>query len=147
MATANNEIAAAEIRALIDERVKAVQRKNAEGLVAHTASDILTFDVVNPLKNVGVAAVKKRAQEWFASYDGPMGYEIRDLEITAGADVAFCHFLNRLTGTTNDGKQIDMWWRATAGFRKLDGGWILTHEHDSVPFDMESGRASLDLQP
>ena len=76
-----------------------------------------------------------------------MGYEIRDLEITASNDVAFCHFLNHVTGTTNDGKQIDMWWRATAGFRKLAGQWMLTHEHDSVPFDMESGLASVDLQP
>jgi ketosteroid isomerase-like protein len=147
MATANNETPAAEIRALIDERLKAVQNKNAEGLVAHTASDVLTFDIVKPLQNVGAAAVKKRAQEWFASYDGPMGYEIRDLEITAGADVAFCHFLNHVTGTSNDGKQIDMWWRATAVFCKVEGQWMLTHEHDSVPFDMESGLASLDLQP
>jgi ketosteroid isomerase-like protein len=148
MATANNKTAEDEIQSLIDERVTAVQNKNAELLVAHTANDVLTFDVIKPLKNIGVAAVKKRAQEWFAAYDGPMGYEIRDLEITASNDVAFCHFLNHVTGTTaNDGKQIDMWWRATAGFRKLAGQWMLTHEHDSVPFDMESGLASVDLQP
>jgi hypothetical protein len=25
--------------------------------------------------------------------------------------------------------------------------WVVTHEHSSVPFEMESGRASLDVKP
>jgi ketosteroid isomerase-like protein len=40
-----------------------------------------------------------------------------------------------------------MWWRTTVCFRKLDGKWMVTHEHNSVPFDVESGKASLDLKP
>lgn len=116
-------------------------------MVAHTASDVLTFDVVNPLRNFGADAVKKRTKEWFASYDGLIDYEIRHLKIASGSDMAFCHFLNHVTGTTTDGKQINMWWRATAGFRKVEGNWLLTHEHDSVSFDPKSGQPSLDLQP
>ena len=40
-----------------------------------------------------------------------------------------------------------MWWRATAGYRRTDGKWIVTHQHASVPFDVASGKASLDLKP
>jgi hypothetical protein len=29
----------------------------------------------------------------------------------------------------------------------MDGKWTVTHEHDSVPFNVESGKASLDLRP
>ncbi len=45
------------------------------------------------------------------------------------------------------GGKVDMWVRATVCFRKTAGEWTVTHEHDSVPFDVESGKASLDLKP
>jgi ketosteroid isomerase-like protein len=40
-----------------------------------------------------------------------------------------------------------MWVRFTVCLRKIDGHWMVTHEHASVPFDVETGRASVDLAP
>lgn len=80
-------------------------------------------------------------------YQGPIGYEIRDLNITTSDTVAFCHYLYRVSGMTTDGGKVDMWVRATVCYRKIDGEWRVTHEHGSVPFDPESGKASLDLKP
>lgn len=40
-----------------------------------------------------------------------------------------------------------MWWRMTIGYRKIDGTWMVIHEHNSVPFDTETGQASLGLKP
>jgi ketosteroid isomerase-like protein len=40
-----------------------------------------------------------------------------------------------------------MWVRATTCYRKLDGMWTIVHEHQSVPFDPNTGAASLDLEP
>ena len=62
-------------------------------------------------------------------------------------DVAFSHGLSHVSATTTDGRKLDMWWRTTVCFRKIAGKWMVTHEHNSVPFDVESGKASLDLQP
>jgi hypothetical protein len=39
-----------------------------------------------------------------------------------------------------------MWARATVCYREIDGKWMITHEHESVPFDVNSGKASLDLE-
>lgn len=136
-----------EIRRLIDEGAKAIRAKNVDGSLSNHAPDVLSFDVVNPLRSTGFDAVRQRLAEWFASYQGPIGYEIRDLSITAGDDVAFSHSLNRVTGTMTDGTRVDMWWRATVCYRKIDGRWAITHEHSSVPFDVETGQASLDLKP
>ena len=72
---------------------------------------------------------------------------MRDLSITTGEDVAFCHYLYRVSGTRTDGGAVAMWVRATLCFRKVDGAWVVTHEHDSVPFDPASGKASLGLKP
>ncbi len=140
-------IAEAQIRALIDHRGHAVRTKDVDALMSSVAQNTLSFDVVNPLQYVGSDGVRKRAEEWFSAFDSAIGYEIRDLSIAAGDDVAFSHCLTRVSGTTKSGGEIDMWLRSTTCFRNLDGEWMVTHEHNSVPFDVDSGKASLDLKP
>ena len=85
--------------------------------------------------------------EWFSSFQGPIGLEMLNLSITAGDDVAFCSSLNGSTGINKDGAKIEMWWRATNGFRKVDGKWLVAHGHSSEPFDTASGKALVDLRP
>jgi ketosteroid isomerase-like protein len=46
-----------------------------------------------------------------------------------------------------NGQKSDFWLRWTACYRKANGKWLITHEHVSVPVDMESGKALLDLKP
>ena len=148
MTTANKKVTdEAQIRELIEDRIRAIRAKDVDAATSQVATDILTFDVVNPLRSIGSDASRKRAEEWFSSFEGPIGYEIRDLSITTGDDVAFSHGLNRVSATKADGMKLDMWWRATVCYRKIDGSWRITHEHNSVPFDIESGKASLDLKP
>lgn len=145
--TANDRTAAeSQIRTLIDDRAKAVRAHDMKGAMSSTASDILSFDVLNPLQYAGDAS-RKHAGDWFSSFEGPIGYEVRDLKVTSGDDVAFSHSLNRFSGTKTGGAKIDMWVRATTCYRKNNGKWVITHEHMSVPFDAASGKASLDLQP
>jgi uncharacterized protein (TIGR02246 family) len=140
-------VGAAEIRALMDEWVEAARAKDVDALLSHHAADAVLFDVVNPLRYVGASAVRRRMAEWFASFKGPIGYELRDGSFAAEGDVGFCHSLNHVTGIKTDGTALDMWWRATLCFRKRDGKWLVIHGHSSVPFDVKSGKASLDLKP
>ena len=86
--------------------------------------------------------------DWYRSWQGPIGYEIRDLDITAGEDVAFSHSLNHMSGTRTDGERTDLWFRETVCLRKAGGAWKITHEHNSVPLYMDgTGKAATDLQP
>jgi PhnB protein len=56
--------------------------------------------------------------------------------------------LQHLTGTRTSGEEIDLWFRATAGFRREDGQWRIAHLHNSVPFAMDgSEKALLHLKP
>ena len=65
-----------------------------------------------------------------------------------GGDVAYAFGLQHMTGTKTDGEKVDLWFRATACFRREDGHWRITHMHNSVPFAMDgSGKALLDLKP
>lgn len=137
----------AQIRALIYDRAKAVRDKNVNEAISSIAADIVSFDVVNPFQQTGSDSSRRRAEDWFSSFEGRIGYEIRDLNITAGHNVAFSHGLSHVSATRTDGAQLDMWWRTTVCFRKIDEKWMVTHEHNSVPFDVESGKASLDFKP
>ena len=136
-----------QIRALIDDLAIAIRIKDVDALMGHYAPDVLTFDLLPPLQYSGADAIRKRVSDWFSSFQGPIGFAMLNLSITAGDDVAFCHSLNGVSGASRDGAPIDMWWRATNCFRKIDGEWLVTHGHSSEPFDMESGKALLDLKP
>ncbi|MHB8599424.1 MAG: YybH family protein [Ktedonobacteraceae bacterium] len=92
-------------------------------------------------------ADRKVWEEVFFVYQGPIDYEIHDLSITVGDDVAFTHSLNRISGTMNNGQKTDLWLRWTACFRKINGKWLIVHHQNSVPVDLEHGKAVLDLKP
>ena len=138
--------AEAQIRALIDDWARAMRAKDVDRVIAYHAPDGVAFDLAPPLISTGADA--EGLQAWFSTWRGPLGYEIRDLSITAGDDAAFCHSLNRLSGTKNDGEKADVWFRLTLGLRKLGGAWRIAHQHESVPFYMDgSYRAAVDLKP
>ncbi len=136
MATKKQAIDETQIRELVDNWAKAVRAKDINGLMSNYAPDVLSFDVLPPLQQIGLDAARKRAEAWVSSFQGSINYEMRDLNITVGDDVAFCHSTNRVSGTKTDGGKVDMPVRATVCFRKIDGKWLVTHQHISVPVEM-----------
>ena len=143
---AGSAAAEAKIRALIDGWAKAIRTKDVRGVMAHYAADSVTFDLAPPLISTG--ADTEGLQAWFATWRGPLAYEVRELKVTAGDGAAFAHSLVRLTGTKIDGDEADIWFRQTLCFRKIGGEWKIAHQHESVPFYMDgSFRAAVDLEP
>jgi ketosteroid isomerase-like protein len=138
----------AQVRAVLERRAAGLRRKDAAAFVAPYAAEAVRFDLAPPLRLSGPEAIAERGmQDWFATFLGPIGYDVTELSITTGDKAAFCHSLNRLSGSRTDGDE-DMWFRQSVGLRKIDGTWKITHEHNSVPFYMdEAGRAATDLRP
>jgi ketosteroid isomerase-like protein len=137
----------AEIKRVIEGGVEAFRARDIDGIMSIYARELVSFDIVPPLQYRGADAYRKRWEETFSSFQGPIGYEIHDLDITVGDDVAFGHSLNRISGTMNTGQKTDLWLRWTACFRKINGKWLIVHHQNSVPVDLETGRAVLDLKP
>ena len=138
-----------QIRKLMDDWANALRTKDADGLVSHYAADNVMFVLAPPLQYTSDNSPGQQGvEEWFATWTGTLGYEIRDVRITASDDVAFSHSLNRMNGTKTNGEKVDMWLRETLCFRKIDGKWKITHQHESVPFYMDgSYKAAVDLKP
>jgi ketosteroid isomerase-like protein len=138
-----------QIRGVLADFTRAIRNKDAAGVIAPLADDEVTFDLAPPLKIGPVATHDPDAlEEWFATWESPIVSESRDLEIAVGGDVAYAFGMQHMTGKKRDGENVDLWFRATACFRREDGRWRITHMHNSVPFAMDGSRkALLDLKP
>ncbi len=133
------------IKQAILDRNAALHDKNVAAVMASGAPGFVSYSLAPPLKG---AAGKAGLLAWFATWDGPIGHELKDLKIVAGEGVAFAHGLIHMTGRKIDGEQIDLWFRQTFGLKLFRGAWKIVHEHGSVPFYMDgSFKAAVDLRP
>jgi uncharacterized protein (TIGR02246 family) len=137
----------AAIRELIDDFANAFRDKDVDGVMSPFARDIVSFDIVPPLQTAGADTFVTHWHQFFESHEGPIHVEFPDVRIETGDDVAFSHCVHRIKGTLKNGQQTDWWLRWTACYRKRNGRWLIVHEHVSVPADLKSGRALMDLEP
>ena len=116
-------------------------------MVANVDRNVVIYELVPPLWSQGLEASRQRAVEWLGTYqEGPHWHD-GEVTVEVDGDVAFSHALNRVTGTSKDGEPVDMWFRTTLGWRRRAEGWRIVHDHNSVPFDPETGKGRLDLKP
>ena len=139
-------VAEALIRQRIEDTVKALRAKEIDAVMSVYASNIVSFDIVPPLRYVGADNKRRPWAEAFAAYTR-FDYEVRDLNVTVHGDVAFVHSLNNVNGTLASGQITDIWLRWTACFRRIDGVWLVVHDHVSVPANLEHGQAAVNLKP
>jgi ketosteroid isomerase-like protein len=119
---------AADIRKLIDDWARAISAGDRRAILAHHSPSVLMFDFPPHI----VRSLDEYNKTWDFFYDspkGPISFVPTELEVTAGSDVAFASCLIHCDGTSAG--PLDL--RLTVGLRKLDGDWVVTHEHHSVP--------------
>lgn len=123
-----------QIRALIHSWAEAVHKGDLDGVLADHAEDIVMFDVPPPDDGVrGIEAYRKTWQPFFDWQAQGALFEIVELEVTAGADVAFAHALLRCGTKEELAADPALRLRLTLGLRREGGRWIVSHEHHSFP--------------
>lgn len=137
----------AEIQRLIDHWTKAIHDKDIDGIMSVYAPEVVVFDIVPPLQYKGKDAYRIDYTKSLDPYKAPIDTEIRDLTITTGDTVAFSRSIQHLSGSLKNGEKSELWMRVTDCYRKINGKWLVVHEHISVPADFETGKAVLDLKP
>jgi ketosteroid isomerase-like protein len=129
------QTAETQIKALVEAWADAVRRHDLPSILAHHDQDIVMFDVPPPLQSRGLDQYKKTWDLFFRYHEPSQAFDIEDLAITAGEDVAFAVAIMRcgsgtFSGPPNEGGFL---FRLTIGLRKVDDDWRITHEHHSVP--------------
>ena len=121
-----------EIRALIVRWAEAVHAGDIDTVLAHHAEDIVMFDVPPPERGVrGIDAYRASWPPFFEWQRSGASFEIVELDVTAGEDVAFAWALLRC-GTAEDlaTSPVNLL-RLTIGLRKDGDAWTVRHEHHS----------------
>ncbi|HEV7723268.1 MAG TPA: SgcJ/EcaC family oxidoreductase [Iamia sp.] len=124
----------AQVRILIERWVAAVHEGDLDTVLADHADDIVMFDVPPPEQGVrGIDAYRETWPPFLAWQAQGALFELVDLEVTAGADVAFAHALLRCGPPELLAERPDERLRLTLGLVARDGRWVVTHEHHSFP--------------
>ena len=94
----------ARIRQQVGKVVEGIHAKDLEGLRRLYATDVVSFDVEPPLQHVGVEAKLRNWARVFTIFQD-VDYEVRDLRVTVGGDVAFGHAFGGSAGRCRTGRR------------------------------------------
>ena len=136
-----------DIRGWIDRWTKAFSARDADAVMELYADDVIAYDLVPPLQYRGKAEYRTDYQQFFAQYEDNPRVEVRDLHVAVSGDLGYASGLELISGTLKRGRKSELWVRFTSLYRKVNGKWLDFHDHVSVPADIETGRAMLDLKP
>jgi ketosteroid isomerase-like protein len=145
--TAAHETDDDRVRRQVGRVVDGIRARDIEALRRLYTTDVVSFDLEPPLRHVGVAAKLANWTRAFAAH-AELDFEVRDLTVAVGGDLANGYCFGRLHGTRRDGTTTSgTWVRATYCFRRIGADWLVEHDHVSVPLDLGSGRGVVDLEP
>ena len=142
--------AADDEQAIRDLEVKFGQafiNKDVDAIMKVYAPDVHVFDVVPPRQYVGGEAYRQDWENYLGSIDGPVQFTIGDLDITVDGNLGFSHMIQYVKGTDTKGQNFDSAFRITDVYQKINGEWLIVHEHVSVPVDLETGTPDMKSSP
>lgn len=132
----------AAIRALEDRFAAAVNAGDVDAIMKNYIPDksLVVFDVVPRKEHLGAEAYRKGWEDFFSRFKGTPKLTIIDLGITVDGNVGFGHSFMNTRGIDMQGHPVDRTVRVSAGYRKIEGNWLIVHEHISVPVDFATGK-------
>lgn len=125
----------AEIRRMMHDWARALERKDLDGLVKDYAPDAVLFDAIPPYKTVGPANIRQLWEHCLPYFPEQFRSEHRDIQIYVSGDTAIAHCLHHFVPTPADDPSGQTWMRVTVGYARQSGAWKVVHEHISVPFN------------
>lgn len=139
----------AAIKALEAQFAKAFNAKDIDAIMKVYVPDdsLLVFDVVPPRQYTGAKAYRKDWESFLGMFKGPVKFELNDLHVFASGATGYGYSIQHVSGTDTKGQPFDLTVRVTDGYRKVNGRWLIGHEHISVPVDLETGKPDLTSKP
>ena len=123
------------ITALLYRWADAVHRHDLPAILAHHATDMIMFDLPPPLQCQGLETYAETWEPFFENHQLGGAFDIRELSVTAGVDVAFAAAIMWCGPVlqTAPENELGFAFRLTIGLRKQQNVWLILHEHHSVP--------------
>ena len=136
-----------EIGTLVEKRSAAIHARDIDRLMSLYVPDVVSYDLVPPLVYAGRRALRTIFEQWLGGFVTAPEMELTDLAVAVGGGIGYAHWLNRTSGILRNGETVDYWARATICCREVNRQWLISHEHLSVPVDVMTEAAAMDLTP
>lgn len=137
-----------EVRQQMESWGTAVAARDVDRVMSFyvPGDEFVGFDFVPPFVFSGADEFRAEWDKTFRMFDENPTFELRDFKIYCAGDLAFAYGLSHFKGVAQQ-RPIDIWTRQTNAFRKVDGQWLMIHEHVSVPIDMRTMQGIIDFKP
>jgi len=123
-----------QIRIILESWANNTRLGKQDAILENHSKDLVIFDVLPPMMYCSADAYRESWDDWQPSTEGGFVFELRDLEITAGQDVVFAYALLHCGGTLPDGTKFTDDVRITFCLQKINGTWLIIHQHVSKPY-------------
>ncbi|CAG9609436.1 YybH family protein [Pseudoneobacillus rhizosphaerae] len=140
-----------KIQEVLENYKSAIYEKDVERFLSSYSTDIHIYDCWQNWESIGVSVWKDSVTGWFNGLSEEsvlLKVDFNDLVITENMDIAFVHcvvtFAAHNEETGEKLRQITN--RFTFCLGKENESWKITHEHSSLPIDMETGKGIFNLK-
>ena len=140
-----------KVQDVLENYKSAVYEKDVEKFLSTYAEDVHIYDCWGNWESKGISLWKESVTEWFNGLNGD-GYllkvDFNDASIQENTNIAFVHCAVTFAAfkDNTEDTQRKMTNRFTFGLKKTNDSWLITHEHSSLPIDMQSGKGIFNLK-
>lgn len=127
----------------------AVEAGDEDGLLTmfHERPETFLFDYMPP-RAAGTAKLRENFRAASRGLVGSLTCEVREVEVyPLSPDAAWTAAILHVAARYDSGDEVDLTYRATDIWRRIDGRWAVVHEHASLPVDPVTGLADLQSAP
>ncbi|MGG1629641.1 YybH family protein [Rossellomorea sp. NRS-1567] len=133
------------VQDVLETYKRAVYESDVEKFLSIYSADVHIYDCWGNWECKGLSLWKDSVTEWFngVKEDGYLlKVDMNDLVIEENTNVAFAHCVVTYSAFRENSEEIlrQMTNRFTFGLKKGNGSWLITHEHSSLPIDMQTGK-------
>jgi uncharacterized protein (TIGR02246 family) len=139
------------IQEVLETYKKAVNERDSETFLSVYSADVHIYDCWGSWERKGKDAWKENVLGWFNSLkeDGEvLKVDIHEVVIEENMNLAFVHcsvtFAAYKEGSEEKLRQMTN--RFTLGMKRVNEAWLITHEHSSLPINMQDGKGMFDLR-
>lgn len=139
------------VQEVLETYKKAVNERDSGRFLKMYASDVHIYDCWGSWECKGIDAWRDNVCGWFNDLKengDVLKVSVEDVVMEDNTNLAFVHcavtYAAYKEGT--DEKLRQMTNRFTFGLKRVNGSWLITHEHSSLPINMEDGKGMFNLR-
>ena len=137
-----------DVTTFLENFSETVRNGNIEKIMSYYSNDIVAFDMMPPLCFYNKSTYKKNWEKCFTDYFAfPVNFSFEQQKINVSGELAVVRSFVHMSGDSIHGENMECWLRNTMELKQIDGRWLITHEHNSVPIDEITMKGMMHLTP